>query len=167
MAYAAASDLVKRFDERDIADLASDDGTPVADLATDAKVTAALSSASGRINSAVMVADLYQAADLSGLSGDDAEFLKDITCALAMGFLLRRRSSRYQEIYAAVVKQAEEQLELLRSGKNLFNVAEVKSAGQPSVDGPTAAEYALQNGISDRTRNYYPARATRLPTNRR
>ena len=167
MAYADSDDLVKRFDERTLADLASDSGAPVPDLSTDDKITAALSSASGRINSAVMQSNLYTAVELAALTGDDLEFLVDLTCELAMAWLVRRRPSPDTAEWAkALFERTEETLDRLRQGHNLFNILVKKEAGQPEVDGPTSVDYERLNLIPDRTRNFYPNRATRLPIGR-
>ena len=164
--YASAADLVNRFDERDLADLASDSGSPAIDVSTDARVSKALQTASGRINSSLMVAGLYTAAQLAEVAGDDLEYLKDLTCSLAMVFLLRRRGTKYREQYEGLAEQTEEQLELLRSGKNLFNLDVKKTAGQPTVDGPTAVVYERLNLLPDRTKDFFPNRGSRLPIGR-
>lgn len=167
-AYATSADLIKRFDTNVIGDLASDTGTPIASSAfsTDDNITAALADATGEINSAVMVADLYTAAELAAVTGEDLEFLKRLTCDLAMGYLMGRRPEKYGEQAVKLVEVARAHLELIRSGKRLFNIQAKKDAGQPSIDGPTAVDYDNLNLIPDRTRNFYPARATRLPLGR-
>ncbi len=169
MAYADADDLIARFDSRTIGDLASDSGEPVeeANFGTDAKIAAALSSASGEINSAVQQAGLYSTTELAALTGDDAEFLKQLTCDLAMGRLLMRRPGKYDpDTYARLIESAHERLDAIRRGINLFNIEEKKSAGQPSIDGPTAVDYVRLNMIPERAKGYYPARSTRLPIGR-
>lgn len=167
MAHAAYSDLVKRFDERTIADLASDSDAPEADLANSAVVTAALSSASGRINSAVMQSGLYTAAELTALTGDDLAFLVDLTCELSMAWLVRRRPSPDNAEWSkSLFERTEETLNKIRQGHNLFNVEVKKTAGQPETDGPSAVDYSNLNLIPDRTHNFYPSRGSRLPIGR-
>ena len=167
MAHAAYTDLVKRFDERTIAELASDTGSPEADLSGSAVVTAALSSASGRINSAVMQAGLYTTTELAALTGDDLAFLVDLTCELAMAWIVRRRPSPDSAEWAkALFERTEETLERIRQGHNLFNIEVKKTAGQPEIDGPAVPDYTRLNMIPERTRNFYPSRASRLPVGR-
>lgn len=167
MAYATSDDLVKRYDARTLRELASDSAAPVEDLSTDAAVTAALSSASGKINAAVMVSGLYTAAQLAALTGDDLALLVDLTCDLAMARLVGRRPCPdTAEWAAAIVERAEEFLQQLRNGARLFNVDVAKDAGLPLADGPTAVEYRDLNLIPDRTQNFYPSRASRLPIGR-
>lgn len=165
MPHAVPADLVNYYDETVIADLASDTGTPVENLTADAKVLAALSAASGKVNSAATVAERYTVEQLAALTGDDLELLKQITCTLAMARLLTRRpGSRYVETYKESIQEAEDFLERLRRGERVFAVADVREAGQLAVDGPTVVEYERLNLLPDRTRNYYPSRASRLPT---
>lgn len=164
MAYADPSDLIARFDRRDIADLASDTGIPVTALATDPKILAALSDASGRINSCVMVSGMYTAADLASLTGDDLAYLKRLTCVLAISYLLGNRIARYGEALEKLVEKSEQDLELIRQGKNLFNLDAQKEAGLPSIDGPSIVQYRGLNLLRDRAKGYYPAR--KLPLGR-
>lgn len=167
MAYADSDDLIARYDERTVSQLASDDGDPVETLSSDAKITAALSDASGEINSAVMVSDNYTAAELAALTGDDLEFLKRITCDLAMGFLMARRPEKYaDDAIENITGRACKALEMLRTGKRIFNIQSSKDAGVPDVDGPSLATYDRLNMIPDRVNNYYPGRGTRLPIGR-
>jgi phage gp36-like protein len=167
MAYASATDLIARFDEGVVADLCGDNGVPAADLSSNTKLSTALSDASGDINSAVMVSDLYTADDLADLTGDDLAFLKRLTCDLAMGYLMGRRPEKYAEgAVKNLTEQARTHLEQIRQGVHLFNIEATKSAGQPDIDGPTALDYQRMNLLPDRTRNFYPSRSSRLPLGR-
>ncbi|MEK9810000.1 MAG: phage protein Gp36 family protein, partial [Candidatus Nanopelagicales bacterium] len=93
MAYAAASDMQLRFDERTLAELVSDTDVAIdtADLATDTKLAAALDDASGVIDAALLTGGRYSAASLSGLTGNSLALLKRLCCVLAMTFLRQRR----------------------------------------------------------------------------
>jgi phage gp36-like protein len=170
MAYASSSDLTARYDSRIIRDLASDTGTPVSEgaLATDTRVSAALDDASGRIDSALTVARIYSTDDLDALTGNSLALLKRITCELAMAFLISRRQEKMLDGSTAEVEQkGEDYLDRLRKGERLFGEAEAaKDAGLPSVDGPTSVEYAELNLLPDRTKHFFPSRASRLPTTR-
>jgi len=170
MAYATSTDLTARFDARTIGDLASDSGTQVdeAGLATSAKVTAALDDASGRIDGALTVAQIYTTDDLDDLTGNSLALLKRITCELAMAFLISRRQEKFlDESVSRVEAQSEEYLDRLRKGERLFgDVDAATAAGLPTVGGMTAVEYNELNLIPDRARNFYPARQSRLPLGR-
>lgn len=160
--------MAARFDERTLRDLASDTGEPVADLASDGKIGVALEDASGRVDSALTVANLYSADDLAGLTGNSLALLKRIVCGIAMGYLWSRRHADVgnQDLHAAQ-QEAEEYLDRLRKGERLFaSVAAARDAGTPEVDGPSALDYENLNLLPDRTKNFYPARATRLPVGR-
>jgi phage gp36-like protein len=169
MALATPSDMIARYDERSIADLLSDTGDPVesADLATDTKLLAALESASGRVEAAVLVSNNYTAAELAGLTGNSLALLKDIVCDIAMARLLRRRPEKIgEDSLASIAKESEDYLDRLRNGDRLFDVPAHREAGTPSVDGPTAVDYQNLNLIPDRTKHFYPRRSGRLPIGR-
>jgi len=167
MAYALPSDLTSYFDTAVVADLAADDGVPAQDTTNNANINRALSSASGEINSAVLVAGIYATTDLAALTGDDLERLKELTCTLAMAKLIRRRPEKYgSEAYQAFVKDTEETLDRIRKGERLFNLPAPIDAGLPEVDGPTIATVDRLNLITSRTRNFYPSAGARLPLGR-
>ncbi len=166
MPYADARDLIDRYDERTIYDLASDTGDPISDPESNSKVTQALEGASGAINAAVRVGDMYSPDDLLALEGDDAAYLKDLTCDLAMGRLIKRRPEKYGDQYENITKTALEALEDIRKGAAVFPVPENVAAGKPTVNGPRTEDYRRLNMIPDRTRNYYPNRKQRLPLGR-
>lgn len=156
------------FDSSVIADLASDTGTPVADIGSDARVLAALAAASGRVESALTVGNQYTPEHLAGLGGNSQALLKELVCGLAMQLMLRRRpGSRHDEQYKPAVEDANEFLDRLRKGERVFGGSvENRDAGLPSVDGPSTVDYDRLNLIPDRTRHYYPSRAGRLPRGR-
>ena len=165
MAYATAADLSARFDERVLKDLASDDGTPVSNLAADANVTAALADASGLINTAIgSPASHYTTTELAALTGDALAYLKRITCSLAMAYLLGRRPEKYGDDYKQITEHAMEVIDQLRRGLFVFNITEAKSAGLPNIDGLTVTQYQDLNLLPERVRNFYPIR--QLPVGR-
>lgn len=167
MPYATPTDLATFFDVNVISDLARDDGTQSPDYTTDDNVLAALSSASGQINAAVMVGQIYTPVDLAALAGDDLQFLKEICCQLAMAKLIRRRPEKYgSEAYQKYVEDAEAYLDRLRKGDRLFNSQPQIDAGLPVVDGPTIATVDRLNLITARTRNFYIDPGRRLPLGR-
>ncbi len=170
MAYASSADLIARFDVRIIQDLASDTGTQVSagDLSSDAKVSASLDDASGKIDSALTVAQIYTTDDLEGLTGNSLALLKRITCELAMVFLIGRRQEKFlDESLAQVEEKSEAYLDRIRKGERLFgSVEDAVTAGLPTVGGMTAVEYNELNLMPDRTHNFYPKRQSRLPLGR-
>lgn len=160
MAYADAFDLVDRKSAQTIGDLVSDSGEAVdeGDLSSNARVTAALDSASGAIESALLAGGRYSTADLGSLSGNGLAYLKMITCDIAMTYLFARKPTTSVDEYKAAQDLADVHLERLRKGERIFNIAEVVTAGVPSYSGPTVPELRELNLIRDRTNNYFPAR---------
>lgn len=169
MAHAVAADLIARYDTRTIQDLASDTGTQVAaeDLGSDDNVTAALEDASGRMDAAVLTGRMYTPDQLSALTGNTLALRKRICCDLAMAYLMGRRPEKYgAESLKAMQQAGEEYLERLRKGERLFHVTAVQDAQLPDIDGPSVIQYETMNLIPDRTKNFYPSRPSRLPTDR-
>lgn len=164
--YATVAQLLERYDARLIGDIVSDDNEQVAAAAlpANAKVLASLADASGDIESALLVARRYSAAELAGLTGHAQMHLIRMTCDIAMSYLLRRRVGTEPEKLAAFLDLAERHLEKLRKGINVFGLDDQMDAGLPEVTGPTSVDFQNMNLMRDRVHNYYPAR--RLPFNR-
>lgn len=158
--------LIQFHDERVVADLVSDTGEQVADLDTDTKLLKIIAAAEGRVESACTVANIYTPTALTELEGNSLALFQEIVSGLAMLGLLRRRPGEYSEI-AKQVAEYEEYLDRLRKGERVFGDSEEnREAGLPDIDGPTMATYNRLNLVPERTRNFYPHRSTRLPTDR-
>ena len=164
MAYADADDLKSFFDERIVADLVSDTGTPDESWCDNPKLATLLQAASGRVDGACTVANHYLVADLAALTGNSLALLKEITCTLTMAMLIRRRQGRYREEYKEKIEEAETYLERLRKGERVFGIEANQGAGAIQIEGPTIATYTKLNLIPDRTKHYYPTRGRRMPT---
>lgn len=163
MAYATPDDMIARFDVRTLGDLSADDGSQVSasGLATNAKIIACLSDASGQVEAACLQGERYTIEDLGGLTGDSESFLVRIVCDLALGYLWRRKL--YVEENAArleSVQRADEHLTRLRSGEWVFDVTEVKEAGRAKVRTITRQEVSNNYHLFvDRVRGkLYPRR---------
>lgn len=164
-AFATNTELLQYFDARVVGDLVGDSGVRVSSgsLATDPNVTAALTAASGQISAAVMQGQRYSAADLAGLTGNSQGYLKYLTCVIAFAILWERRP--WCEDREKANEKANEALEMLRTGKHVFDIEAKKDAGLPTIDGPSRVELKNLNLIVDRARgHFYPARVT--PNNR-
>ena len=165
MAYATPADLVTRYDAALLGDLAGD-GQP-ADPLTSPRIAAALDDASGEVDAAARVGGRYSPQDLAALDGTDKAFLVSLVCRIA---LLRLIATRIQTIgegaHEALRRDVTETLAAIRRGELLFGTPPVSRAVTPAVDGPTALEYNRLNLLPDRTQNYYPPRAGRLPLGR-
>ncbi len=166
MAYADPQDLITRFDRNMIGDLAGDEATP-ADPLVSPRVARALDGASGEVNAAARMGGRYSAEELAALAGDDREFLKDLTCQLALLRLVGTRIQTIGEIaHKALRESADKLLDDLRAGRLVFGTPAAERAQTPGVGGPTAIEYQRLNLLPDRVRNYYPSRGSRLPLGR-
>lgn len=166
MAYATASDLTARFDKNILADLAGDDAAP-ADPLNSPRVARALEGASGEINAAARMGGRYSPEELAALSGDDLEFLKDVTCQLALLRLVGTRIQTIGELAHKTLRDAADRiLDDLRAGRLVFGTPAAERAQTPGVDGPTVLDYERLNLLPDRVRNYYPSRGSRLPLGR-
>lgn len=167
MGYATATDMISRFDVRNVGDIVSDDGTRATptELETDPKLTAALDSAAGHINAACLQGERYTVSDLAGLDGDSKAYLVDINCTVAWAALWRRKSyTEDSQTRSEAIQRADEELTRLRSGEWVFDVAEAKAAGRADVTTITRNE--INNDwelVADRVRGpnkLYPARRT-------
>lgn len=162
MALADADDMINRYDVRTLGDLVSDgDRVGEAYLPTDPKMLAALETASGEVIAACYKGNRYLPADLTGLTGSSAEYLKDLVCRIAFWVLWRRKpwSDRYEKLRDSAEKSATAALDLLRTGQNVFDVAETKEAGTPEVQSVSLVEIQTYNLIVDAARGrFYPAR---------
>jgi phage gp36-like protein len=163
--YATVADMIDRFDERSLRDLCSDTGTAETDLTTNTKMLRALMSASGDVDVACQVGQIYTPAKLAALEMPAKAVLIDIVCGLAVAKLATRRPMR-QEV-AAVWKQsidaANEYLDKFRNGQRVFPITENLEASVPSVEGPSTLDIPRQNLLTYRAHGFYPNPAGRLP----
>jgi phage gp36-like protein len=166
--YATPADLVTRYDHTTIKDLASDTGEPIADVTDDSIVLAALQDASGKIDAALSVSQMYDPEDdLEALTGNSLALLKLICCQLAMAFLLSRRPEKYgQESISKVKQEAEEYLEMLRRGERVFGSPAHEAAGLPTIDGMSSVDYTRLNMLRDRMQGFFVDRGKGLPIGR-
>ncbi len=176
LAYMTPAQWLLQYDANTIGDLCSDTGTPVtpAALATNPVALQMLSSASGHLQAACAVSGIYSVEDLNAIAGNDGDpgqsLLFEIIGQMAMVLAMRRRPEKLgSETLKQLREEVEQYLDLLRNGKRLFLVPDNTgnvTAGQVTVDGPTLATMQRVNGITIRTRNYYPSVAQRLPRGR-
>ena len=167
MALATVNDLVTRWDQRIVADLASDSGQPAADLQSNARVLAALSGASGEVRAAVLKGRRYTLEDLQTLSADDAAYLKDLVCGLAiLRLAVTRVNTLGAETVEALRKDMRERLAELERGERIFATESAQDGGLPKTEGPRLADYMRLNLMVDRCSRFYPDRASDLPLTR-
>jgi phage gp36-like protein len=143
-ALATASDMIARYSAEQLGDLCGGVGQRVAevDLASNSKMTAALSTATGYAKATLLRAEHYSEADLDALTGESLDFLKDIVCRFAHWFLWRRKKylgdkdPARQEAY----EDFKEALQMLKDGAWVLNVTANKEAGRGQVDTATRVD---------------------------
>ena len=160
--YATPANLIARKSALTLGDLVSDDGTRVsaANLLSDTRIQAALDSASGEIEAALLTGGRYEVTDLTGLTGNSAAYLEQICCEIAMAFLFARKPTFSVDEYKAAMELQDAYLERLRKGEHVFNVAANIDAGTPKSTAPTVASVQSKGFIRDRTLNFFPARTS-------
>ncbi|MCC7424820.1 MAG: DUF1320 family protein [Planctomycetaceae bacterium] len=163
--YATPAQIIERYDVRDIGQLVADDDTQVAagDLDDNTVLLAALADASGDIEAALLAGERYTVANLEGLTGNSASKLVRLTCDIAMAYLYGRRPAHDPDKLKAFEERAAKQLERLRKGENVFNLAPQKEAGRIDHATPSAADISKMQLLRDRCPGYYPKRT--FPTN--
>lgn len=155
MAYATPEQLISRFDARVIGQLASDSGVSVTNVAADPTILDALDDASGQIRSAALVGNKYTEADLDTLAAANDSFLVRLTCLLAYGYLVSRRSVNAE--MPADVTRAEEWLAALRFGERILNVQSNADAGNVSHSTISLVKRQEINLLADEPR-FFPYR---------
>ncbi|OAI39608.1 hypothetical protein AYO40_01200 [Planctomycetaceae bacterium SCGC AG-212-D15] len=130
--YASIAQLQQFKDTRLLGDLLLDTGNreSSAAQATDAILQLALNWASGEIESACLVGNKYQPADLNALTGMSQANLVGLCCDLAFWKLLGRRypTMAITEEY----RSAMEKLDRLRLGERIFGLQAQMNAGDPA-----------------------------------
>ena len=161
--YVSVADWRQRYDEREIAQLVSDDGSAVdlGDLDTNEVALDILQDAEGEVLAAIKTGGRYSDDDLAGLDDAGTAYLKRLICELATTFLNERRFDYDPDKYAAREKRIRERLDDLRNGKNVFGLTAEIEAGKPVLAVPSLVQRSSQTLIRDRTGNYFPA--VRLP----
>ena len=169
MNYATSADFAARYDVRLLGDLISDSGNRVGQnsLATNPNLLAILADASGLINSALLVSQMYAVADLVSLSTStdtnyaaDKAYLARLTCDLAFGLLnLRRGIVNYPQ--AAQYKEAQEILAKIKAGERVFNIPANVDSGLPQTDFQDFNSIVALDLLRDQaTPNFFPLRRT-------
>lgn len=161
-AFATAADMLNRYDVSTLGDICSDDGEPVslAKLPTNPKLLTAINTATGRIKAAALRAARYSVEDLEDLTGESRDYLADLTCRIAFWYLWQRKPYADDQQRHEIKAQADEALELIRSGDECFEVAAVIEAGHPTIE--TVSAITIQNDwdlfVDDARGNYFPRR---------
>ena len=168
--YATDEQLTQRYDERTIKDLLSDDGTTLTTLTGNAKLTALLAEASGRINSAVRMGAQYTQTQLAALitqDDEDTALLVGLCCDITMALLLRRRPEKFKTAMGMLTEIDKNFLEPLRTGTHVFDIdVRGDAAAIAQGDEVNTADVIRTRPITHRAIGYYPSRPGNLPMSR-
>lgn len=161
MAFATPENLISRYDVRKLGQLVRDDNTQAtaAELLSDSVLSDALEDATAQIRSAATINDKYTEDDLSDLAAGGDPFLIRLTCNLAMGYLLNRRTMGVEAL-PPEIEQANEWLAALRFGSRIFNIAKVRRFGNVQRRAMTADRWGETALVADKQR-YFPGRGQR------
>lgn len=161
MSYAIPADLVARVDTQIVADLITDDDPntglrdrpPLDDILASPIVQTALDDASGDVLAALGKGQRYTPDQLTGLTGPGLAKLKRIVCDIATSYLFDRRADPKNEVIAESYRtKAERHLKALKSGEDIFYLADLSDAdaGIITTDGPTSIDLANINRLDER-----------------
>lgn len=171
MGWLTAADLMVDGDERIIGEFLSDDG----DMLTRAEILSStiltdtsngiLARAMGRVEAAALSGGRYTAADLAGLTGSTLAHLKEIGTIVALSILVKRRIGLHAEFAKGCWDLAEQHLEALRSGKELFTLGDgaVEDAAVVDTSLIDYVDYEDINTLADQCYKRFPDRSQRLP----
>jgi len=183
--YCPASEFFKRCDLRTVADWASDSGSranttppstnpdPVA-LGQNVNVVAALASASGMFESALLKGKRYQPSDVQTLIGIDSSgnaiagfvptngtaYVYEVVTRLAEGMLWRRRPDLSP--YPPMFDWAMDQLDQLGAGGAILPFAETQQAGIPGHHVETTVDVETRNLVLTQAKRYFGRRGCEL-----
>lgn len=162
--YLSVAEFLKRVDWRVVADLASDDGTRLAEaaLTTNVNVLAVLLDASGDVESAAMMGGKYSAEDLAALTGVAQAKLYRIISDLAICYLYERRPSQDAKTPASM-DRTQAWLEKLVEGTRIFGFQETVDASVLDHDTETVDHVETRNLPTYIARRMFGTRANRWP----
>jgi len=148
MSYATIAQLTTRYDVRKIGELISDTGSAVvpSDVLSNSIVQAALDDASARVLQFALIGQRYSEDDLNLLATNNDSALVRITCDLAMAFIVQRRLldiNTYPQ-----VKEGLADLERLRNGEMMFNVARDVAVGTATTGFPSVVQQSQTNSVT-------------------
>ena len=158
-AYATASDFTARYDARTVAQLLSDADVQITSgqVPSNASLAALLQEASGMLESACLVGQRYQPADLSGLTGNSMQMLIGIVCGVGMYLLWCRRPEKYKDMkLPSRAELALRQMDDLRDGSRIFGILEAAEANNiPTPYFTQPNDLYLRNPVSVQARRFF------------
>lgn len=159
-AYATPANWQAYTDWHEIGELISDSAELISanDQLTHPVVIELLNSAAGDIETSFMVSGMYAITDLTGLVGNSKEKLIRLNCERATFYLYRRKPLQFAEQLKTFREMTEHDLDLLRTGMNVFNIAAQINAGTPEAKGLSTVQMS-QSGLTayHPGMHYFPA----------
>ncbi len=160
-AYLPVTECVKRVDQRTVGDWCSDNGTRVtpSELLTDPNLAAALLSASGMLESAILKAERYEPDDIAALIATPSAgqaYIYEVLTRLTEGLLWQRRPSIAP--YPPLFDWAMDQLEQLGNGSKILPFAETQDAGLPAHHVDVEADVQGRRLVVTQARRFYGRR---------
>lgn len=164
--FVNASDMVIRYSPGLLGDLLADDGNRVLDLDGNAKLTAILNTATGKVMASLVQSDRYTIDQLESL-GDSTnvaynkqsyEYLVDIICRVAYWLLWQRKPWDDSSEGSRRQAQAESDsiLKMLRDGTEILVLGSSSEAGKPNNVGVKATQATTMWSQAGRGR-WYPS----------
>jgi hypothetical protein len=170
--YCTVQQFLLRHDNRTIAQWVSDIGIPavIPDLTTTGTqannvLLELLGSASGLLESAVMMGNKYSVGDLQAVAtqaGNSAKFLASIVADVALYELWDRRPNRDTPI-PPKTELAFTWLQKLQDGERIFALQEQADAGRIDHFVEMASDVQARWGTVVQARNFFGTRANQLP----
>jgi hypothetical protein len=165
--YLPVAEFLKRCDKRSVARLANDLSATdkadvnalVAQLPTNQNLLAALLDASGELESACLVGNRYQPADLAALTGASQGKLYRLLTWMTLCYLYERRPPREKDQPPPwYYDRAREELDRLEHGERVFGFVESAKAGRMTADPISAADVQNQHTTVTQCRRLFGRR---------
>lgn len=158
--YLSATDFLRYYDTRVVAELLSDTGTKVTTPASDAGLAEHLRAACGEVEACALRGGRYTADDLTEIAASETHggsFLKKLVAACVINNL-RSRRARVGEDELTAHKWVTQALAQLGRGEMIFGVVEVQDAATTHSDRDNAVVRERRNGISLHAAPYWGTR---------
>ena len=159
--YLSASEFLRYYDSRVVAELLSDTGTKVVDPASDTGLAEHLRAACGEVEACALRGKRYSADDLTAIAASSTHggsFLKKLVAACVMNNL-RSRRARVGEDEIKAHQWVTNALAQLGRGETIFGVVEVQDAATTHSDRDHATVRQRRNGISLHAAPYWGTRS--------
>src|SRR5689334_16034651 len=150
--YLSASEFIRYYDTRVVAELLSDTGTKVTDVVGNANLAELISAACGEVEASALRGGRYTATDLADIATSGtfgAGHLKKLVATCVMNNL-RSRRGRVGEDELQSHKWAEQHLKALRQGEEIFGTVETQDAANLHSQKDNLTNRTLRRGISQR-----------------